>query len=136
VLADTLRAVLAAGEEYGQLPAQEEGGHIQVEYVSANPTGPLHVGHGRGAAVGSALVKLLRTAGYAVDSEYYVNDAGNQMNLLAVSVNARYLELLGKLQLTVAKVARILGINEEGYRVITNIGNNGGQEVFHIHYHI
>ena len=95
VLADTLRAVLAAGEEYGQLPAQEAG-HIQVEYVSANPTGPLHVGHGRGAAVGSALVKLLRTAGYAVDSEYYVNDAGNQMNLLAVSVNARYLELLGK----------------------------------------
>ena len=96
VLADTLRAVLAAGEEYGQLPAQEEAGHIQVEYVSANPTGPLHVGHGRGAAVGSALVKLLRTAGYAVNSEYYVNDAGNQMNLLAVSVNARYLELLGK----------------------------------------
>ena len=95
VLADTLRAVLAAGEDYGTLPSQDAP-CIQVEYVSANPTGPLHVGHGRGAAVGSALVKLLRTAGYAVDSEYYVNDAGNQMNLLAVSVNARYLELLGK----------------------------------------
>ena len=95
VLADTLRAILAVGEEYGTLPPQEAG-RIQVEYVSANPTGPLHVGHGRGAAVGSALVKLLRTAGYAVDSEYYVNDAGNQMNLLAISVNARYLELLGK----------------------------------------
>ena len=95
VLADTLRAVLAAGESYGTLPKQDAP-RIQVEYVSANPTGPLHVGHGRGAAVGSALVKLLRTAGYDVDSEYYVNDAGNQMNLLAVSVNARYLELLGK----------------------------------------
>ena len=95
VLSDTLRAVLAAGEEFGTLPPNGAP-RIQVEYVSANPTGPLHVGHGRGAAVGSALVKLLRTAGYAVDSEYYVNDAGNQMNLLAMSVNARYLELLGK----------------------------------------
>ena len=95
VLSDTLRAVLAAGEEFGTLPPNDAP-RIQVEYVSANPTGPLHVGHGRGAAVGSALVKLLRTAGYTVDSEYYVNDAGNQMNLLAVSVNARYLELLGK----------------------------------------
>ena len=95
VLSDTLRAVLAAGEEFGTLPPNGAP-RIQVEYVSANPTGPLHVGHGRGAAVGSALVKLLRTAGYTVDSEYYVNDAGNQMNLLAVSVNARYLELLGQ----------------------------------------
>ena len=95
VLSDILRAVLAAGEEFGTLPPNGAP-RIQVEYVSANPTGPLHVGHGRGAAVGSALVKLLRTAGYTVDSEYYVNDAGNQMNLLAVSVNARYLELLGK----------------------------------------
>ena len=95
VLSDTLRAVLAAGEKFGTLPPNGAP-RIQVEYVSANPTGPLHVGHGRGAAVGSALVKLLRTAGYTVDSEYYVNDAGNQMNLLAVSVNARYLELLGK----------------------------------------
>ena len=95
VLSDTLRAVLAAGEEFGTLPPNGAP-RIQVEYVSANPTGPLHVGHGRGAAVGSALVKLLRTAGYTVDSEYYINDAGNQMNLLAVSVNARYLELLGQ----------------------------------------
>ena len=95
VIADTLRAVLAAGETFGTLPPNGAP-RIQVEYVSANPTGPLHVGHGRGAAVGSALVKLLRTAGYDVDSEYYVNDAGNQMNLLAVSVNARYLELLGQ----------------------------------------
>jgi len=96
VYADMLRGVLVAGEAYGQLPARADGPRVQVEYVSANPTGPLHVGHGRGAAVGSALVKLLCAAGYAVDSEYYVNDAGNQMNLLAVSVNARYLELLGQ----------------------------------------
>ena len=96
VYADMLRGVLAAGEAYGQLHARANAPRVQVEYVSANPTGPLHVGHGRGAAVGSALVKLLRAAGYAVDSEYYVNDAGNQMNLLAVSVNARYLELLGQ----------------------------------------
>lgn len=64
---------------------------MQVEYVSANPTGPLHVGHGRGAAYGSALVNLLRTAGYNVQAEYYINDAGNQMDNLAASVNARYL---------------------------------------------
>ncbi|MBQ5502414.1 MAG: arginine--tRNA ligase, partial [Selenomonas sp.] len=69
---------------------------IQVEYVSANPTGLLHVGHGRGAAAGSALVNLLRAAGFPVESEYYINDAGNQMNNLARSVNARYLELLGQ----------------------------------------
>lgn len=95
VLADTLRAILSAGEGYGTLPTQE-GPRVQIEYVSANPTGPLHVGHGRGAAVGSALVNLLRAAGRTVDSEYYVNDAGNQMQLLAHSVNARYLELLGQ----------------------------------------
>mgnify|MGYP000847241016 FL=1 len=95
VLADTLRAILSAGEDYGTLPKQG-GPRVQIEYVSANPTGPLHVGHGRGAAVGSALVNLLRAAGRTVDSEYYVNDAGNQMQLLAHSVNARYLELLGQ----------------------------------------
>ena len=95
VMADTLRGILRAGENYGTLPPKDAA-PIQVEYVSANPTGPLHVGHGRGAAVGSALVTLLRTAGYTVESEYYVNDAGNQMHLLAVSVNARYLELLGR----------------------------------------
>lgn len=92
---DRLRAILAKGENYGNLPAQDTG-RIQVEYVSANPTGPLHVGHGRGAAMGSALVNLLRAAGYDVASEYYINDAGNQIDNLAASVNARYLELLGK----------------------------------------
>ena len=66
---------------------------IQVEFVSANPTGPLHVGHGRGAAYGASLCNLLKAAGYDVHSEYYVNDAGRQMNILAASVWLRYLEL-------------------------------------------
>lgn len=91
--ADLLANILAAGENYGNLPSNGLG-RIQVEYVSANPTGPLHVGHARGAAVGSAMVNLLRAAGYDVESEYYINDAGNQMNNLAASVNARYLQLL------------------------------------------
>ena len=91
--ADLLASILAAGDNYGNLPANDLG-RIQVEYVSANPTGPLHVGHARGAAVGSAMVNLLRAAGYDVESEYYINDAGNQMNNLAASVNARYLQLL------------------------------------------
>lgn len=94
VIYSKLAAILAAGEKYGNLPANSAG-RIQVEYVSANPTGLLHVGHGRGAAYGSALVNLLRAAGYDVESEYYINDAGNQMDNLAASVNARYLELLG-----------------------------------------
>ena len=94
VLYDSFRQILEAGEAYGQLP-QKDAPKIQVEYVSANPTGLLHIGHGRGAAAGSALVNLLRAAGYPVESEYYINDAGNQMNNLARSVNARYLELLG-----------------------------------------
>ena len=95
VLYDSFRKIFEAGEAYGQLPAKNTA-RIQVEYVSANPTGLLHVGHGRGAAAGSALVNLLRAAGYPVVSEYYINDAGNQMDHLAMSVNARYLELLGK----------------------------------------
>lgn len=95
VIYDTLKNILAAGAAYGTVPCRQDD-TVQVEYVSANPTGPLHVGHGRGAAYGSALVNLLRAAGYHVQAEYYINDAGNQMNNLAISVNARYLELLGK----------------------------------------
>lgn len=94
VIYDSLRRIIGRGEDYGNLPAKDAE-RIQVEYVSANPTGPLHVGHGRGAAAGSALVNLLRAAGYSVSSEYYINDAGNQVDNLAASVNARYLELLG-----------------------------------------
>lgn len=95
VIYENLGEILKAGEAFGNLPPKNAP-KVQVEYVSANPTGPLHVGHGRGAAAGSALVNILRAAGYQVESEYYINDAGNQMDNLARSVNARYLELLGK----------------------------------------
>ena len=95
VIYDTLQHILEAGPAYGKALLRPED-TMQVEYVSANPTGPLHVGHGRGAAYGSALVNLLRAAGFNVNAEYYINDAGNQMNNLAASVNARYMELLGK----------------------------------------
>ena len=95
VIYDTFKQVFIAGENYGQLP-NKNNKPIQVEYVSANPTGLLHVGHGRGAAAGSAMVNMLRAAGYNVESEYYINDAGNQMDMLGLSVNARYLELLGQ----------------------------------------
>ena len=83
VLYDSFQKILEAGESFGNLPKLDHP-KIQVEYVSANPTGLLHVGHGRGAAAGSALVNLLRAAGYPVESEYYINDAGNQMNNLAL----------------------------------------------------
>lgn len=90
-----LKHILSVGPTYGDLPKDKED-RILVEYVSANPTGPLHIGHARGAAYGSALVNLLRAAGYDVLSEYYVNDAGSQIAHLAESVNARYLQLLGQ----------------------------------------
>ena len=90
-----LRDVLAQGEAFGRSTA---GGNkkVQVEYVSANPTGPLHVGHGRGAAYGASLSSLLAYAGWDVTREYYVNDAGRQMDILAVSTWLRYLELRGE----------------------------------------
>ncbi len=84
-------AVLAAGHDFGRGPASRL--KLQVEFVSANPTGPLHVGHGRGAAYGASLASLLAFAGYEVTREYYVNDAGRQMDILAVSAWLRYLEL-------------------------------------------
>ncbi|HEY9161961.1 MAG TPA: arginine--tRNA ligase [Desulfomonilia bacterium] len=68
---------------------------VQIEFVSANPTGPLHVGHGRGAAVGDTLARILDAAGFDVQREYYINDTGNQMNMLGLSVYSRYRELLG-----------------------------------------
>ena len=72
-----------------------KGKRVQIEFVSANPTGPLHLGHGRGAAVGAALANLLTAAGYQVDREYYINDAGRQVKLLGLSVFAAYQQLLG-----------------------------------------
>ncbi len=81
----------AAGADYGR-NASGGGRRVQVEYVSANPTGPLHIGHGRGAAIGSVIAALLAHSGYAVCREYYVNDAGRQMDILALSVYLRYLQ--------------------------------------------
>ncbi|UCF88186.1 MAG: arginine--tRNA ligase, partial [bacterium] len=72
------------------------GKKVQVEFVSANPTGPLHVGHGRGAALGDALANILACAGFSVQREYYINDAGKQIQTLGISVYARYLELCGR----------------------------------------
>ena len=90
----TIETILAATESYGRLqPAIRH--KILLEFVSANPTGPLHIGHGRGAAYGDALANLLQVAGHEVVREYYVNDAGRQMDILAVSVWLRYLQLCG-----------------------------------------
>ena len=89
-----LRAAIAAGETYGA-SGIGKAEKVNVEYVSANPTGPLHVGHGRGAVFGDALCNLLAFAGYAVTREYYVNDAGAQVDVLARSAFLRYREALG-----------------------------------------
>ena len=89
-----VKAVLQAADGYGR-STLGAGRKAQVEFVSANPTGPLHVGHGRGAAYGASLANVLDTAGYAVTREYYVNDAGRQMDILALSTWLRYLELHG-----------------------------------------
>ena len=86
--------VLDEADQFGRSKPSSDD-RVQVEFVSANPTGPLHVGHGRGAAYGATLADLLEAGGMNVEREYYVNDAGRQMNILAVSVFLRYLELLG-----------------------------------------
>jgi len=90
-----LKEVELKGALYGHSTADNPR-KIQVEFVSANPTGPLHVGHGRGAAVGDALARLLRAAGHEVDTEYYVNDVGRQMRILGHSVFLRMLEISGQ----------------------------------------
>ena len=87
--------VLYQGDKFGRSTLGENE-KVHIEFVSANPTGPLHVGHGRGAAYGSALASILSNAGYDVYREYYVNDAGRQMHILATSVWLRYLSLEGQ----------------------------------------
>jgi len=94
-LTSVIRDVLRQGDEYGNL-MQGSRNRVTVEFVSANPTGPLHVGHGRGAAYGASVASILDAAGYNVQREYYVNDNGRQMDILAVSVWLRYLELCGE----------------------------------------
>ncbi len=90
-----IHRVLREGPDFGrERPAKRE--RVQVEFVSANPTGPLHVGHGRGAAYGASLANLLEFAGHDVQREFYINDAGRQMDILALSVWLRYLEARGE----------------------------------------
>src|SRR2546422_141088 len=100
-----LAEIEAQGAQYGR-STLGLGQRVLMEFVSANPTGPLHMGHGRGAAVGGALANLLRSVGYEVSTEYYINDAGRQVRLLAESVEARYRQLLGQ----------VATFPEDGYR--------------------
>ncbi|EKN62972.1 arginine--tRNA ligase [Schinkia azotoformans] len=94
-LTDLIPTILEAGSGYGQTNTGK-GQKVQVEFVSANPTGDLHLGHARGAAVGDTLCNVLAKAGYDVQREYYINDAGNQIHNLALSVEARYRQALGQ----------------------------------------
>ncbi len=98
-----LRQIVERGEDYGR--AERTGRRVQVEFVSANPTGPLTLGHARNAAIGDALARLLECAGWDVEREYYFNDAGGQMDRFGASVEARYLQLLG----------RAVEVPEDGY---------------------
>ena len=90
-----LKNVVKQGDDFGQTDVGQ-GTKVLIEFVSANPTGPLHVGHGRGAAVGDALARILKKSGYDLSTEYYINDVGNQMNFLGRSTWLRYRELLGE----------------------------------------
>ena len=91
---EALSGALREGDRFGSSRRGKDA-KVLVEFVSANPTGPLHVGHGRGAAIGDALARILRFSGYEVDTEYYVNDVGNQMEKLGSSLYARYLQRCG-----------------------------------------
>jgi len=116
-VADTLKTVLEKGADFGRVN-DGKGEKIQIEFVSANPTGPLHLGHGRGAAVGDITANLLAFADYDVSREYYVNDAGLQMELLGKSARARYYEALGR--------ADEAPMPEDGYKgeYLTEIANS------------
>lgn len=100
-----LKEILADGSGVGKLDVGA-GKKVQVEFVSANPTGPLHIGHGRGAAVGDSMANILKAAGFDVTKEFYINDVGRQVEVLGRSVYLRYLELLG----------RVVVMPEESYR--------------------
>src|SRR3979490_848780 len=94
--AEALRTVLREDASYGRIAPVANAARVNVEYVSANPTGPMHVGHCRGAVFGDALCSLLQFAGYAVTREYYINDAAAQVDVLARSAFLRYREALGE----------------------------------------
>jgi len=94
-LSTEVESILAAGESYGDIELGK-GNRVQVEFVSVNPTGPLHVGHGRGAVLGSTLANVLTASGYAVEKEFYINDMGNQIDNFGRSLHARYRQCLDK----------------------------------------
>ena len=94
-LAGQVDEILAAGDSYGNIDAGK-GSRVQIEFVSLNPTGPLHVGHGRAAVLGSTLANVLVAAGYNVEKEYYFNDAGKQITIFGISLYTRYLQAQGK----------------------------------------
>jgi len=94
-LAKQVESILTAGVAYGNL-ALGKGSHTQIEFVSVNPTGPLHVGHGRGAVLGSTLANVLTAAGYQIEKEYYLNDVGSQIDAFNRSLYARYQQCLGR----------------------------------------
>jgi len=104
-LTQVINTIISEGEGYGSSTAGK-GLKYNVEYVSANPTGDLHLGHARGAAIGDSVCRILEAAGYDVVREYYVNDAGNQIHNLVLSVYARYMEALGE----------VVEFPEDGYR--------------------
>jgi len=93
-LTSQVESIMEAGNSYGNIDLGR-GSRVQVEFVSVNPTGPLHVGHGRGAILGSTLATVLTAAGYSVEKEYYINDAGNQIDAFRSSLYARYQQCLG-----------------------------------------
>jgi len=120
VLLGQIPVILAAGEAYGT--GAKKAGLVNVEYVSANPTGPLHVGHCRGAVVGDALANLLQKAGFAVTKEFYVNDAGAQVVALARSVYFRYLEALDLPGKAAAYAASVAGGLQYGGEYLVPVG--------------
>ena len=93
-LTSQVNSILEAGDSYGNIELGQDS-RVQIEFVSVNPTGPLHVGHGRGAILGSTLANVLTAAGYKVEKEYYINDAGSQIDVFCRSLYARYQQCLG-----------------------------------------
>ncbi|MFA5923011.1 MAG: arginine--tRNA ligase [Methylococcaceae bacterium] len=118
-----IRQIHAEGREFG-LSNIGAGKKVQVEFVSANPTGPLHVGHGRGAAYGSVVADLLQAVGFEVHREYYVNDAGRQMDILATSIWLRYLEECGELMHFPSNGYRGDYVREIAWDIHKNAGND------------
>jgi arginyl-tRNA synthetase len=127
-----IRRVLQEGGQYGRSQVGN-GRSVQVEFVSANPTGPLHVGHGRHAAFGASVANLLEAVGYRVEREYYINDAGRQMEILAVSTWLRYLEHCGERFAFPANGYRgdyIVAIGEQLFAAESSSLRHGAAEIF------